>query len=405
MSDGLDHLVSTLRAGAPGFGDGLYPAYRRLRQAGPLYRCPWGDWYILDLDLGRRLIAGRAALRSGEMTPAPAAGDGDAATAAGFLRRWLLCIDPPLHTAIRAGLAPAFMPSRIEALRPDIARLTEALWTAWLDRPQAGFVESVAWPLPVLVIARLLGLPEEDVSSFLMWNDSWRRTLDCATVEAMAAASATATGTFAYLGAHLDRQVAAGVDLPFDYAALVTQCGREAVVANLALLLFAGSETTGHLLASMALLLGLHPEIWTQVKRGGIGAGAVIVEALRCESPVQKIACRLAEPFEHDGRRIAAGDTIVVLVGAAHRDPGAYPMPDLFQPGRRAGAELAFGTGVHACLGRRLAQLEAEIFLDVMAARLDTIEIAGWRWKPETTFRALDRLDLRVGRAAPSACR
>ena len=152
----------------------------------------------------------------------------------------------------------------------------------------------------------------------------------------------------------------------------------------------------------MTLLLGLHPEIWTQVKGRGIDAGAVIGEVLRCETPVQKIACRLAEPFEHDGQLIAAGDTVVVLVGAAHRDPGVYPAPDLFRPGRGTGGELAFGTGAHACLGRRLAQLEAAIFLDVMAAKLDTIEITGWRWKPETTFRALDRLDLRVGRVAAS---
>ncbi len=402
MSRALDDLVSTLRAGAPGFGDGLYPAYRQLREAAPLYRCPWGDWYISDLDLGRRLIGSRAAIRSGEMTLAPAGCD-DAATADGFLRHWLLCVDPPLHTAIRSGLAPAFMPSRIVALRHVVEQIGTSLLTAWLDRPEASFVESVARPLPVHVIARLLGLPVQDVPLFLTWNDSWRHALDRTTAEAMAAISATAAEMSAYLGAHLDRQVAAGADRPFDHPALVARCGREAVVANLGLLLFAGSETTGHLLASMTLLLGLHPEIWTQVKRRAADAGSVVAETLRYESPVQKISCCLAEPFDHDGQQMAAGDTIVVLVGAVHRDPGIYPAPDLFRPGRGPGGELAFGIGAHACLGRRLAQLEAEIFLEVMATRLDTIEIDGWRWKPETTFRALDRLDLRLGRAAAPA--
>lgn len=336
-------------------------------------------------------------MRTGEMTLAMASTADELTPAQAVLRDWLLCTDPPLHTAVRSALAPAFMPVRIEALRQDIRRITETLWTAWIEQPDADFVDRVAQPLPVQVIARVLGFPEEDVPLFREWNGVWRRAIDRDSEEGYAAAAPTAAAMVEYLRAHIERPPA-GLARPFDYPALVDRCGRDAVVANLGLLIFAGSETTGHLLSSMMLQLGLYPDAWGRLRRREVGAAAVVNETLRCESPVQKIGFRLAAPFAYGEQRLDVGDTVVVLVGAANRDPAAYTAPDRFDVGRHGTPELAFGAGPHACLGRRLAQLEAEIFLDVATNLFDEVIVEGWHWLPETTFRALERLDLRIGR-------
>lgn len=398
----MDALVSQLRAGAPGHGEGLYEAYRTLRRTAPVYRCPWGDWYVSSHLNARTLLLGRNTMRQGELASAPMPSNG-ASAAHRFLQQWLLCLDPPAHTMLRNALAAAFSPPRIEQMRPAIRSIAAQLWKEWLRRPEAEIVDVVTQPLPVLVIARLLGLPEQDFQLFRRWNHVWRTAMDRDEPEAYAAASTTSGEAIEYLQAHVDR---AGSTWPgaFDYRDLIDRCGREAVVANLGLLLFAGSETTGHLLSSLMLLLGRHRDVWRGLKSGTLPAADIVAEALRYESPVQKIAFRAIAPTELDGAHIGAGETIVILVGAAHRDPAIHMAPDRFDAARRAAADLAFGAGAHACLGRRLALVEADIFLEVAASLLEEVEVGdgGWRWLPETTFRALERLDLQARQSTPA---
>ena len=401
MSEPLDHLVSTIRAGACGLGDELHAGYRQLREAAPLYRCPWGDWYVSSHELARTLLLSRNTMRHGELAINPPAAESGTFAAQKVLRQWLLCIDPPAHTLLRSAFAGAFSPGRIEALRQEIRRLAQQLWSDWLANPDANVVDAVAQPLPVLVIARLLGLPMEDAGRFHEWNRVWRQAIDRDDLEGYAHASTVAAEMTDYLNVHVE-QGAQHAASALDYPALIDRFGREAIVANLGLLLFAGSETTGHLLSSLLLLLSQHPSDWQAVRQRRAGLADVIAETLRCESPVQKISFRAMTRTELAGETIAAGDVVVVLVGAAHRDPAAYEAAERFWIGRPAVAELAFGAGPHACLGRRLAQVEAEIFLQVAAELLDEVHVpdGGWRWLPETTFRALQHLDLRVRQVA-----
>jgi cytochrome P450 len=318
----------------------------------------------------------------------------------------MLQANPPRHTRMRRLAAGVFTARRVAALREVIVEQVDAA----LDEltPYASGVDlmaRLAYPLPIGVITALLGVPAADRGRFrrlaealtgvleLTWNEEDRRRADDAADEL--------TGYFAHL-------VALRRDDPRDDLITALAQAHEAdgerltadeLLANLALLLVAGFETTTNLIGNAAVLLLDHPAYAGKLRDDRELTPAYVEEVLRIDSPVQVTTRRADEASEIAGRELPAGSELILLLGAANRDPARFPRPDVFDPGRSGPLPLSFGAGAHYCLGAPLARLEAQVALPALVRRFPEISLSrrperrprmnlrGWREVPVTLAR------------------
>jgi cytochrome P450 len=394
---------NSLRAGAQPEGFDPYPVYSRLRQHAPIWRSPWGDWYLSSFAAVSEAITHPALHRS------PAHGEGDNAGGvigldgplACYLREWLLFADPPAHTQLRRKLLGLFQMRDAAALRRTVGKLCLAALNGGGDG-RGDFMELVAGVVPVRVILELLGIPQTDQRQIVQWSSVLRRILDSGLSENDTEATVTIAAIQRYF-LDLVRDEAWRSSKPGDrLKPLIEAFPAEAVAANLAMLAFAGQETTAHLIGSMFFHLGRRPDLWQRLRHEPDRAARAVGEALRLESPVQKI-CRWPHgAAEIGGVTLTDGELLVLLVGAAHRDPAQNGKPDVFDIDRPTGGHLAFGWGIHLCLGRPLALLESETILRVLLEQWRQIDACdgGWAWLNNSSFRGLRRLDLAWSAAA-----
>jgi cytochrome P450 len=280
----------------------------------------------------------------------------------------LLMVDPPDHTRLRNLVTRAFTPRRIERLRGRIQTMTDDLLDAAEARGDFDFIRDLAYPLPVMVIAELLGAPTGDRERFKRWSDDIAVILDPITTDVP---MTQVDASYGEAAAYLRRLFAARREEPRDdlISALVAaeadgdRLSEIELVAICMLLLGAGHETTTNLLGNGVLALLRHPE---QRERLQAEPGLVedaVEELLRYDSPVQ-ITDRVAtEDLELHGHRIRSGQVVGLILGAANRDPDQFSDPDCLDLGRTDNRHLAFGHGIHFCLGAALARLEAQIVL------------------------------------------
>jgi hypothetical protein len=287
------------------------------------------------------------------------------------------------------------------ALRRTVGKLCLATLNGGGDG-RGDFMELIAGVVPVRVMLELLGIPPTDQRQVVQWSSVLRRILDSGLSENDTEATATVAAIQRYF-LDLVRDEGWRTSKPGGrLKPLIEAFPAEAVAANLAMLAFAGQETTTHLIGSMLLHLGRRPDLWRRLRREPDRAAGAVGEALRLESPVQKI-CRWPHgAIEIGGATVADGELLVLLVGAAHRDPAEYGEPDVYDIDRPAGGQLAFGWGIHLCLGRPLALLEAETMLHVLLDQWREIDACdgGWAWLNNSSFRGLRRLDLAWSAAA-----
>jgi cytochrome P450 len=316
----------------------------------------------------------------------------------GRVVRAFLSLNPPDHTRLRRLVAKAFTPRMVEQLTPRIEEITASL----IDRAPAGFdlMTSLAKPLPVEVIAELLGVPLDDRERFAEWSHAMARALDPPflqrpeTVEPAVKARQSFVGYFRSLANERRREP--GDDLLSALVA-VSDAGdalsEGELLVTLTLLLIAGHETTTNLIGNGVLALLRHPD--------GLHAAAeapdrVVEEVLRHDSPVQLTARTALRDTALGGMAIPAGSQVIVLIGAANRDPSAGP--ESFDPARTPGRHLAFGQGIHFCLGAPLARLEGRIVFRELARRLPELRLAGDpKWNATTTLRGLATLPVASG--------
>ncbi|MFI0737350.1 cytochrome P450 [Streptomyces sp. NPDC021100] len=387
-------MADLLNPADPAFARDPYPYYARLRARGPAARVELANGTHAWLVTGYR--EARAVLADPRFSNVPprAAGrprpDSPARRAQACLARHMLNSDAPDHTRLRRLTAAAFTPRRVDALRPRIARLATGLagdLAARLERDgTADLVDAFAFPLPVLVIGEVLGVPEADRADLRTWT---YRVGSPADALAPGAVDDAWTALHAYFTALIaDKRRTPGDDL---FSSLVHDA-REGgladgeLLAMAFLLLFAGYETTMNLLASAALLLLTHPDELAAARQDTTGRywDAVAEEALRHASPLEGTTWRRTteEVDLGGGAVIPAGASVLVVLAAAGRDPGRFPEPDAFRPGRylpgpeRAAAHVAFGHGPHFCLGARLARLEATVALPLLFDALPGLRLA-----------------------------
>ncbi len=323
----------------------------------------------------------------------------------GFLMAHMLNADPPDHTRLRRLVQKAFTPGRVAGLRPRIAAITASLLDAMeaADHPDGvgDLITAFAFPLPMTVICELLGIPDRDREEFKTWSQvilSSTATFD----EYRAAGGAM----YAYFTALLvDKRAAPADDL---LSALITardsgdSLDEPELLAMIFLLLVAGHETTVNLIATGTLALLTHPSEFSRLRSDPSLLPGAVEELLRYANPLNHATDRYApESFEVGGVMIPAGEPVLVVTSSANRDPGRFPDPDRLDVGRDASGHVAFGHGIHYCVGAPLARLEGEIAFGSLLSRFPRLSLAvepsQLRWRPSSLIHGLETLPVRLG--------
>ncbi|MFF8774145.1 cytochrome P450 [Kitasatospora sp. NPDC015120] len=371
-----------------------YPVLAELRERGPAHRVRLFDgseaWLIVSYPEARAALAdprfrkdwsaADPALRKEVM------GDGSEGGSRPKVGRHMLSADPPDHTRLRNLVSRAFTPRRIERLRPTIQRTTDDLLDAMLPQGRADLLDALAYPLSMAVICELLGVPVPDQEQFRRWSGYL-------VVNDRTPAAAEAAQRF---HAYLRELVAAKRESPGSdvLSALIQvqdddgdRLSEEELHATTLLLLLAGHETTLNMIGNAVLSLLRHPDQLAALRADWSLIDGAIAESLRYQGPLKTASVRFAAEEVRIGDTVipADGSPVLVALAAADRDPGRYQDPDRFDITRNTTGHLAFGHGVHYCLGAPLARLEGAVVVRSLLERcpdlaLDVpVEELGWR--------------------------
>jgi cytochrome P450 len=313
----------------------------------------------------------------------------------------MLLKDAPDHTRLRGLVNKAFTPRVVDGLRPRAAAIVEELLDAVQPSGRMDVIRDLATPLPVIVIAELLGIPGADRERFKEWSDEIAVVMDGSIRTAGLPAAARSAGE---LAAYLGTQVAARRASPRDdlLSRLIAARDREdalseeELIATCVLILLAGHETTTNLIGNGMLALGEQPEAQERLRRDPALARSAVEEALRFDSPVQLTSRVALERVEIAGVPLEPGVEVDLSFGAANRDPAQFPDPDRFDVERAPNRHLSFGLGAHFCLGAPLARLEAQVAFEAIATRIPgwKLERSGVRRRPGLVLRGLESLPI-----------
>ena len=318
-------------------------------------------------------------------------------------RRSMLVVDPPDHTRLRNLVSKAFTPRMVEQLRPRIESITADLVDGLERRAEADLIGQFAYPLPVIVIAEMLGVPAQDRQRFQEWSAIAVRGLDpYLDSETQEAVFDARDAQLAYLrGIIAERRRAPAGDL---ITAMIA--ARETgdflnegeLVAMCNLLLVAGHETTVNLIGNGTLALLRNPDQLDRLRRDPALARTAVEELLRYAAPVQWTGRVALEELELGGRRIGVHQSVVGILAAANRDPAVFEEPERLDIARDPNPHVGLGRGIHFCLGAPLARLEAQVALPMLLERFPDLRLAG---KPEPrptwNLRGLARLPVALG--------
>ncbi len=305
----------------------------------------------------------------------------------------MIAVDPPDHTRLRGLVNRGFTPRRIAALAPRLREIAERWLAPCAARGQLELVSEYAVPFPVTVIAELLGVEADRYEQFKRWSDAFVLGLS-GTVSAPPRESVRASAD--EMAEYIDRVCHERRRAPRDdlISVLVQAEGGEAlttgqVMSFVTLLLIAGNETTTNLIGNMTKALLAHPDALARVAADRALIPDAVEEALRYDSPVQGLPRRVVADTELAHTKLSAGSVLLVLFASANRDERRFPEPDRFDLDRRERDHVAFGHGIHFCLGAALARLEARIAFETLFSRCKNLRLA----EPEIPM--LDSMTLR----------
>jgi cytochrome P450 len=360
------------------FHDDPFPVYRRLRDDAPCYR---------NDDLGFWALSRYDDVVSALHDPETYCSRFGITLEAGNTLPMMLTTDPPEHTALRRLVSRAFTPRRIADLEPAIRRLSTGYLDAWRDHAAPDLIGDYAALLPMDVISRLLGVPDGDQEQLRAWSDALLHR-DEGDMDVTPAGIDAAYQLYKYLSAFVaERRADPGAD---DLAAALVAAGSgnaesgrdddeltdQQVVGFLFLLIIAGNETTTKLLGNFLLALQRFPAERAKVVADPARIPDAVEEILRYEGSTQLMARTLTRDVDLHDRKMAEGEKVLLLLGSANRDERVWDRPDVYDIDRAWPTHhVAFGHGIHVCLGAALARLEMRISLEEFLARHPTYEI------------------------------
>jgi cytochrome P450 len=321
----------------------------------------------------------------------------------------MVTADPPDHTRLRRLVAKELTPRRVLKLAPRIQEITDELIDVLPAGCEFDFIEEFGVPLPLIVICELLGVPVEDRPKFREWTAV---LLQSAYVlgEAAIRRKEASVAIERYFDLLIERRRAEPTeDLTSALVAVRDSeaglCTHEELISTLVFLLIAGHETTVHMLSNGLAALLLNPEALTELKADPELVDSAVEEFLRFDGPVERGTLRWAtEDMAIAGTHIPRGSFVHLSIGSAHRDPAVFPDPNRLDLHRGVGGHMAFGHGIHFCLGAPLARLEGRIAFNTLLRRLPDLELAvgasELRWLADSSIvHGLERLPVRRANA------
>jgi pimeloyl-[acyl-carrier protein] synthase len=412
MDGSLDRAGQASESGAPGmFGAELltdpYPMYEQLHAAGPVVHLPGmfglGAWLVSSHAIAQSVLRSRQFGSDAHRVLPPekiARIPQEAADIGGRRLHTLLFRDPPDHTRLRRLVSQAFTPRTVERLHGHVAEIAASLIDRVIDRGRMDLIADFAFPLPIIVIAELLGVPAADRDMLRAWSaDLTQGVNPGASLEALERVERSVDRFDAYIGAIIEeRRREPRSDLISDLLhAQETgdHLSMEEMLATCRLILSAGHETTVNLIGNGTLALLRHPEQRAALAQDPSLLPGAVEELLRYDSPVQLTLRFALEPTVLGGQAVSRGDLVIVLVGAANHDPEVFSAPARLDLRREnARDHLSFGAGAHYCLGAALARLEGQIAIGALLRRLPRLALASeaLAWRPNPVLRGVESL-------------
>ena len=392
---------------SPDFFANPYPLYEKIRAAGPIL--PVGpkafvtgrfeiiDALLRDPRMGKTYLQSVAARYGAEATAQPVFQS---------LSRTLLMMNPPAHTRLRALLMKTFNARGIEKLTSIVEATTHELLERVASRAEFDLVSDYAFPLPVQIICRLLDVPVAHASALGGAASQLVAAFDLAPLDEnglRAADEAALTLEHYFHGVIEQRRAQPGDDLISAMLGVEDEGSRltdEEVVSNAVLLFIAGHETTSNMIGNMMIALFRHPQQMAALKRDAKLLPRAIAECMRYDGAVQMLVRTALEDITLGNASLARGSVVFMLIGSANRDPDAFPAPDTLDFARSASTpSLAFGAGIHYCLGARLAALELDVAMRSLLARFPAIrpvDLDGLVWHRRNNLRGVTSLRVRT---------
>jgi cytochrome P450 len=383
--------------GAEYFSD-PYSVHARLRAERPVAQV------IMPGGMPAWLVTGyaqaRAALADPRLVKLPKGWRPEPHSLEAALELHMLNSDPPDHERLRKLVNKAFTGRRVEQLRPRITAITAGLLDDMSTRQEVDLLSAFAFPLPVTVICELLGVPVADRDQFRAWS---------ATIVSESVSPEVAQDHISAMIGYFRNLLAARRREPADdlLTALISarddtdRLSEDELLSMAWLLLVAGHETTVNLIAGGVLALLIHPVELARLRADPALLSGAVEELLRYVSPVNDATLRFtADPVEIDGVPIGPGEVVLVSLSGANRDPSRYAHPEGLDISRDSGGHLAFGHGIHYCVGAPLARLEAEIAFGGLLERFGSMTLAvspeALRWRPSSLIHGLESLPVRL---------
>jgi cytochrome P450 len=390
----------------PAFKADPYPTYSELRSSAPVHRITLPDgrgvWLVTRHEDVLAVFKDERFVKNWRkvLTPEQLAQIPPIPEVMEPLSANMLDTDPPDHRRLRALVSKAFTPRLIEHMRPRVQEIADTLLDAVQDRSEMDLIDDYAFPLPITVIAELLGVPAEDRNSFREWSD--------------AAVSGDTSRE------HLEKVLIPNMQAFIDYlrqmfeekrrnpaedlvSALVRaeeagdQLSEDELLGMVFLLLVAGHETTVNLIGNGVLALLQHPDQLEKLRADPSLIRDAVEELLRFDGPVETSTERFAREDVRIGETvIPRGEMVLVVIAAADRDPDRFPDPDALDITRSDNKHLAFGKGIHHCLGAPLARMEGQIAISTLLRRMPELRLKGspesLSWRPGMVLRGLQGL-------------
>ncbi|QLC72445.1 cytochrome P450 [Pseudomonas sp. LPB0260] len=378
---------------------GLYEYYRDLQRGTPVFRNEDGVVYLARHEDCLRLLSDPAFSRTAPGSDLPfSAGEQAPGVLESMIGRWMVFMDPPDHGRVRKAFAAPFRSAAVKSLESLVRRQVRDLLACWPADGRLEVVDDFAFALPVRVIALVLGVPLADIPRIHAWALGLTTALDSGTPEALGEGEGVARELAEYFRGLIARREQLPDDCLINRVAATAgaNLSAEEFLCGCMFLLWAGHETTKNWLASGLLLLAQHPRQLARLQSQPELLDGALEEMLRVESPLQKLSRWSTVDTEFAGYPVPAGTLVTALIGAAHRDPAVFTDPDCFDIARRNNRHMAFGAGIHHCLGVWLARLEARIAFGELLPRIRHLEVLDYRWRDLSAFRSLESLEMKV---------